>query len=301
MDDGIVYLAFDFTPYASTQTMATVERGPSSSGPWTFLADVTLIEEKGSYADTTAPINTPIWYRVTGTPGTLIPVLTLGPFTEEVSDDVVLLKDPLRPWANLTLSFCSTMTQALSIICAPSPTFGGPSDIVWAGLDDKVYRSDANLFDVYNARTPADIYGIRKRLDGGLRLLTKSLQVKDLVETFFAGGGPIQIQLPPIYGFPDIIVQPGDVTEEYLSQDQRKPVRLWTAPFTAVEAPVGPAQGTECANWCAVQGAFTTFAQLTASGYTWGNVAAGTAVCPTGELDGYGIGPFGDGPYGDGG
>lgn len=296
MADGIVHLSFDFTPQASIQTEATIERGPTSTGPWTFLAVVPLIAEAGSYYDTTAPIGPAIWYRVTGSPGTLLPVLILGPFFEPLDETLILIKDPLRPWANVTAMLCSSMTQAMTFICGPvSP------DIIWVGLDDKVYRADANLFDIYNARTPADIFGVRKRLDGGMRILTKTLAAKDFVEQFFAGGGPIQLQLPPVYGFPDIIVQPGDVTEEYLSEDQRKPIRLWSAPFTAVEAPLGPAQGTTCANWCVVEDAFNTFAALTASGYSWGNVAAGTAVCPTGELDGFGIGPFGDGPFGDGG
>lgn len=296
MADGIVYLSFDFTVFASTQTTARIERGPTASGPWTFLNDVPLLSEAGSYYDTTAPINQGIWYRVTGTPGTFIPVYILGPFFENVDDRTVLLKDPLRPWANLTLDLCTSMTQALGLTCD-----SGLANGIWVGLDDKVYRSDANMFDVYNARVPADIYGVRKRLDSGMRILTKTIGAKDATETFFAAGGPVQIQTPAVYLFPDAIVQPGDVTEEYLTQDQRRPIRMWSVPFTVVDAPIGPAQGTECANWCAVADAYPTFATLTASGYTWGNVASGTAVCPSGGLDGFGIGPFGDGPFGDGG
>jgi len=122
------------------------------------------------------------------------------------------------------------------------------------------------------------------------------------VEALFAWGGPIQIQTPLVYGLPDIIVQPGDVTEEYLSgvRDQRYPYRLWVAPFTIVDAPLGPKQGTAEANWCELAETFPTYADLIASGYTWGQVASGEATQPPGT-DGYGEGMYGDGPYGDGG
>lgn len=295
MSDGVIYLTADFTAAAGTQTTALVQRGPSATGPWTDLGTVDLLSQVGTFTDTLVPLGTPVWYLWTGTPTTAF--ILQGPFTEE-DDGAVLLRDPLRPWANITPELCTSMTQALSETCGPQSP-----DIVWLGLGPKVYRADANLPDVYNSRVPADIYGVRKRLDGSFRLLTKNLTGKDAVETFFAAGGPIAIHLPAVYGFPDAVVQPHDVTEEYYSDriDQRLAIRLWDVPFTVVDQPLGPVQGTECANWCAVATAYPTFAALTATGFTWSQVASGIAVCPSGEIDGFGIGPFGDGPFGDGG
>lgn len=292
MADGIVYLTADFTAAPGTQTTATVERGLSATGPWLLLDTVTLLAEVGVYYDTTAPLDVQLWYRWTGMPGGT--TIVQGPFIE-TSNGTVLLKDPLRPWANLELSFCDTPHQALSALC----TFEGP-ELVWAGLGDKTYRADANLFDVYNARVPADIFGVRKRFDSSMKVLSKTLTAKDAVETLFAGGGPLQIQLPAEYGVTDEIVQPGDLEETYLSRDQRRPLRLWEAPFTVVDRPVGPIQGTALANWCVVEFMFGTFAALTASGFTWGQVASGEATQPP-LTDGFGEGLFGDGPYGDGG
>lgn len=291
MADGIVYLTVDFTAAAGTQTTATVERGTSVSGPWTLLATVDLLGQMGVYYDTTAPLDTNLWYRWTGTPGGSQQVQ--GPFLE-TSTGTILLKDPIRPWANLELSLCATTQQALSAVCNPA----GP-DLVWAGLGNKTYRADANLFDVYNARVPADVYGTRKRLDGSLTILSKTLPAKDSVETLFAWGGPLQIQLPGVYGFPDAFLQPGDLEEEYLAPDQRKPHRRWAAPFTLVDRPLGPSQGTVDANWCAVADAFDTYADLTASGNTWAQVASGEAAGGDPSLDGYGEGGYGEGPYGD--
>ena len=296
MADGIVYLTADFTAAVGTQTTATIERSVSGTGgPWTLLGTVDLLSQVGSFTDTLAPFDTPLYYRWTGSPGAA--VITQGPITEASTGSVVL-RDPLRPWANLNLQLCASMSQAVTEACGPLAP-----DLVWVGLGDKTYRADANLFDVYDARVPADVYGVRKRLDGSMKILSKTLVGKDAVETFFAAGGPIAIHLPAIYGFPDAVVQPGDVVETYVSgaRDQRIPLRIWEIPFTVVDQPLGPVQGTECANWCAVETAYPTFAALTATGYTWSQVASGIAVCPSGEIDGFGIGPFGDGPFGDGG
>lgn len=293
MSDGIVYLTADFTAAPGTQLTATVGRRVGLTGPYVVIATVDLLSQVGSYVDTLAPFDVDLYYQWTGSPGGT--QINQGPF-HETSTGGVSLRDPLRPWANLDLSFCTTMTQAMAEMCGPIAP-----DLIWVGLGDKTYRADANLADIYGARVPADIYGVRKRLDGSMRILSKTLAAKDAVETFFAAGGPVAIHLPAIYGFPDAVVQPGDVTEGYLSIDQRRPIRLWEAPFTIVDQPIGPVQGTDCANWCAVRDTFATFAALTATGYTWGQVASGVAVCPSGVEDGFGIGPFGDGPFGDGG
>lgn len=291
--DGIVYLSADFTAAPGTQTTATVERSTSATGPWTLLDTVTLLGEVGVYYDTSAPLDKVVWYRWTGGPGAV--QIVQGPFIE-LGDGSVLLKDPLRPWANISLSFCASPQAALAAACDPQ----GP-DLVWAGFGDEVRRADANLFDVYDAEVPADIYGRRKRLDGSLTILTKTLAASDAVHALFTAGGPLQLQLPPVYGWADAFIQPGDLTRSYLSgaRDQRLPYRLWSAPFTIVDRPVGPAQGTALANWCTVAETFATFADLTASGFTWGQVASGEATAP--PTDGFGEGAFGDGPYGDGG
>lgn len=294
MADGIVYLTADFTAAAGTQTTATVERGLSATGPWTLIGNVDLLAEVGQFYDTTAPLDVNLWYRWTGSPGDI--VIVQGPYIE-VSTGTVLVKDPLRPWANLELSFCETARDALDLICGPY----APA-LVWVGFgEEEVYRADANLFDVYNARVPADIFGVRKRLDGEMNILSRSLTAKDQVETLFAGGGPLQIQTPAEYGLPDVVVQPGDASATRISRDQRRPYRVWNAPFTVVDAPLGPKQGTVDANWCKIAEEFPTYADLTASGFTWGQVASGEAGGGGAAIDGFGEGMYGDGPYGDGG
>lgn len=291
MSNGVIYITANFTAAPSTQTTATVERGLAVTGPWTLLDTVDLLGEVGVYADGTVPLDTPVWYRWTGSPGAA--VIVQGPFTE-ASNGNVWLKDPLRPWANVELKFCDSPQGIPAEICSTLAP-----DLVWVGLGEKVYRADAGLFDVYDNAVPADIYGRRKRLDSALNILSKTLTAAGAMEDLFAGGGPLQLQMPAVYGWDDAYVQPGDVTEAYRHPDQRKPIRLWTGPFTVVDRPVGPKQGTVDANWCILADAYPTFADLTASGYTWAQVASGEAVTGDPTLDGYGEGGYGDGPYGD--
>lgn len=278
MAGGVIYLTVDFTAEAGTQTSATLERGPSAVGPWTFLREITLLGEIGTTYDTTVPLDTPVWYRWTSDLGD---VEIQGPFTE-LSNGSVFLKDPVRPWANLELTFCEEGPVPVArALCDQA----GP-DFVWVAHGTKTRRVDAGLFDRLDAQTPADVYARRKRLDGAMTFFSKTLAGMDDVDALFDAGGPLQLQMPPAYGWRDSFIQPGDLNEDYISSDQSLPFRLWNAPFTIVDssAAVGPIQGTECANWCFVDETWGTFADMTAAGGTWGDIAAGTTQCPPGGI-----------------
>ncbi|MEU7010361.1 hypothetical protein [Streptomyces sp. NPDC046332] len=300
MPGGVLFLTADFTPNPGVQTTATLERGLTSSGPWTFLQVVPLTGEVGVTFDTTVPLDTEVWYRWTGQPGDQ--VIIQGPY-EDPSTGTVWLKDPNRPWANLEFSFCSSPSAALDTLCS-----AGAPEFVWARFGDKTRRADAGLFDRLDSETPADVYGRRKSFDSSWRFFSRSLNGINSIYTLFTAGGPLQIQAPPEYGHPNVFMQPLDLNENFLSDsvDQRLPYRIWDAPVTVVDAvTAGPVQGAGCSTWCAVEAAFPTFADMTAAGGTWMDVASGVTQCPDGPPpggeDGFGLGPFGDGPFGDGG
>lgn len=276
MSDGIIYLTADFTAATGTQTTATVERSLSATGPWALLDSVTLLNQVGTYTDTTVPLDTPVWYRWSGFPAGTGSVIIQGPFTE-ASNGTVWVKDPLRPWANVEFSFCASPQAALNSICAPT----GPA-FIWQGWAEATRRVDATLSDIYNSETPADTWGRRKNRDSVIRFMTKTLAARDAVHALFTAGGPLQTQAPTVYGWEDVFVQPLDLVEEYLHPDQRRPYRLWTVPILIVRRPVGPVQGTLCANWCNVTSTWPTYGDLAASGSTWGELASGIAQCPTG-------------------
>jgi hypothetical protein len=274
-----LFLTADFTAAPGTQTTAVLESAPSAVGPWTFIREVTLTGQVGATYDTTPSDGVATWYRWTGDPGGT--TIVQGPIVPPPSDDVVCLRDPLRPWANLVMGFCATPEALNAAACG---TGGEP--FVWGGWGEKVRRADAGLFDRFDSETPADVYGRRKNLDSSIRFLTKTNAARIAVYDLFSWGGPLQITAPAAYGWEPYTVQPGDLTESYLADpiDQRWPHRLWSAPVTVVDdATVGPIQGTVCANWCQVAETWPTYADMTAAGGTWLDILEGETQCPAGE------------------
>lgn len=271
MTPPVVTLTIDYTGVGGTQTSATVERALSASGPWTFLDTIELLGEMAVYVDNTMPLDVPVFYRTTADTGN---VLSFGPFTL-AGNGAVYLRDPLRPWADLQFDFCEVNQGLHSEYCTtPEP------ELVWVGHGDKTRAADVSMPDIHMSETPADIYGRRKRLDGTLQFFSRTVVGYDQVEETFTAGGPLLLQMPAQYMWRDAYVQPEDLVEVYGSRDQRRQFRLWSAPFRIVTRPSGPRQGTGCANWCAVKDTFATFADLTATGDTWLEVAQGTTVCP---------------------
>ena len=274
-----LFLTADFTAAPGTQTTAVLESAPSALGPWTFMREVALTGQVGATYDTTPSDGVPAWYRWTAQPGAQ--VITQGPITPPAAGDVVCVRDPLRPWANLTMGFCDSAESLMAAACG---TGGEP--FVWGGWGEKVRRADAGLFDRFDSETPADVYGRRKNLDSSIRFLTKTNAARLAVRDLFTWGGPLQITAPAAYGWEPYTVQPGDLTEGYLADpiDQRWPHRLWAAPVTVVDdAGAGPVQGTVCANWCRVAETWPTYADMTASGGTWMDILEGETQCPTGS------------------
>lgn len=251
-----------------------VERATSATGPWVRVGVAPVLAGSGFFYDNTAPLDVPVWYRFVYTLlGVDIPAgAIVGPLTL-AGTGTIILSDPLRPWADLEFSVCGTITEA----CSPT----GP-ELVWARFGGRVQRADAGLFDRLNSETPADVYARRKDHDGSFTVLTKSLDAIDRMYDLFTAGGPLYLRAPAVYGSFDFYLQPLDVSSDYLSDriDQRKPYRLYQVPYTRVDRVLGLQQGTACANWCAVEEAFPTFATLTATGDTYAEIAAGTTVCP---------------------
>lgn len=257
---------------------AFVERSLTATGPWTRIGQASLSNGTGYFYDNTVPFDTPVWYRGVylnladeETPGAVT-----GPFTL-VSSGNVVLSDPNRPWADLEFGFCATSEALNRAACVP-----GGIEFVWSRFGSRTRRVDAGLFDRLDSETPADIYARRKNLDSGALVLTKTLDAIDRMYDLFTAGGPLFLRAPAEYGRTDYYLQPGDLTEDHLSEliDQRFPHRLWSFPYTLVDPVLAVQQGTDCANWCVIAETFPTFADLTATGDTWADVATGVTVCP---------------------
>ena len=250
-----------------------LERGLSATGPWTPIGQVILTGNIGYFYDNTVPFDTPVWYRVVDEV-VFLPII--GPLTL-ASSGFVVLSDPLRPWADLEFGFCATPQNLAAYACAPNAP-----DLVWSRFGPRTSRADAGLFDILNSERPADVYARRKEHEGAFLITGRSLASIQSVYELFTAGGPLYLRAPAAYGDTDFAIQPGDLSRDYLTEsvDQRLPFRVWSAPYTVVDLPLGPQQGVDCATWCDVADAFPTYTTMTAAGGTWGDIATGATVCP---------------------
>lgn len=264
-----VLLTADYSGEAGNQFTATVVRihPDGSEHIVRGASDALLLGEIGYFYDYEAPLDVAVTYRSTSAP--VVVVYNAGPVTI-VSSDYVWFKDPGRPWANVRVDLCSQPTSACGV----------PEDpVALIRIGDNTRASDFTTADILNAERPADIYARRKDITTTITFATRTLAAIDSIYTLFTAGGPLFIQMPAAYGWPDRYVQPGNLVEEYLGDDQRKPWRLWNVPLIAVDALAAenPAQGTLCANWCLVEDTYATFADLTAAAVTWGDLLDGGA------------------------
>jgi hypothetical protein len=247
--------------------------------------------------DSEAPLDTAVTYRAFEDVVGLDPssnVVTGGPVTI-TSGGYNWLKDPGRPWANVRVDLCGELG-------GPCADLADPVSLLRLG--SKGRASDANLIPVLDRELPADIWARRKGIVSSITFLTRTLDAIDSVYDLFTAGGPLLLQIQPLFGWPDAYWQPGELTEVYTgSSDQRLPYRRWDVPLVQVDrpAPAAPAQGTACANWCLVEERYETSQDLANTGLTWLGVVDCTATPVPLPTDGYGFGPYGSGPYGDGG
>lgn len=261
-------LHIDYVAAAGTQLTADLYRGLSATGPWEFLRSFDLLGQEAYAVDNTAPLDVPVWFRSVADDDT---EFIAGPDTIVTAGGAGWMRDPGRPWADIELTTCD----------APDPLCE-PADVLsWVGLGTLGRPTDATLTEILNDERPADVFGRRKNLTSEINFFSRTLAMKTKVYELFTEGGPLFLQLPPEYGWDDDFVQTqGDLTEDYIVRDQRRPWRRWAAAIRTVYRPSGPIQGAICSNWCDVNSAFPTYADMTAAGGTWGDVAEGTVQCP---------------------
>ena len=313
-DEAAVLLDLNFISVGGTQLSAVVQRHYIRDG---ILVDefvrggnpILLLGESARMYDFEAPLDVDVYYTAVGYPTADATGASNAPV--QTSATVVIpgggfvwFKDPARPWANIAVDLCSDDSGPKDDTCAVQP------GVSLVEFGDDVRAADAGLFDVLNRERPIDIYARRKDVvHNGIRFASRTCEAIDDVYELFTAGGPLFIQAPEVYCWPDRYVQPLDLKMEIISRDQRKPWRLWSVPLVVVDqpSPNAPAQGTVCTNWCAVEQMYPTFANLTGTGLNWGDVLEGEATvdCPDsqgggggGMLLGYGEGGYGENGYG---
>jgi len=264
-----VLVTIDYSVVAGTQNFIDLVR-ITPDGTRTPVRGATNLETHSgvNYVyDFEAPLDTAITYESQSRPDNV--VQTAGPITIS-SNGFVWFKDPTRPWADIRVDLCSQPDLACS----------DPTDpIALINLGPKTRAGDFTVPGILNAERPADIFARRKDITTSVTFASRTLAAIDDIYTLFTAGGPIFLQMPAAYGWPDKYFQPGDLVETPIGQDRRRPWRLWEVPLIAVDQPSPNAlpQGTTCANWCLVEDTFPTFADLTALATPWSNLLDGGA------------------------
>lgn len=297
-DNAEVELVIDFSSVSVENSFTVVRVDPDGTetivrGGYRFTAFPVTLDY--FLIDTEAPLNTAVHYRA------YEDVDGLDPTANQVVSNTVTIattfnwfKDPARPWANVRVDLCPQSSP-----CTDA------TDVSLIQLGNKTRASDANLIGVLDRPLPADIWARRKGIVSSIAFLTRSLTAVDAVDDLFTAGGPLLIQLDPLFGWDDAYWQPGDLAENYTgSNDQRVPFRLWSVPLVQVDqpSPAAAGQGTVCSNWCLVAERYETSQDLANTGLTWLQVADCTATPVPVPTSGYGFGPpglgYGFGPYG---
>lgn len=288
-DQVLIHATFGDVP--GTQTTVTVIRVHADGSQHVVQDGITPLCDEIYIYDTIPPLGETFHYLITATPDDPQIVSPDVALTREA--DLVWMRSPERPWANLRMTLCPERTP-----CGPAPD---PclAFVSWSG---ETYAADVDLVPVHDRQRPVPVYARRKdAVVDRLRFLSvhgpEDCSCIESVRTLYTAGGPVNLSFPPEYCIPDRCYQPGDLAMTYLSPDHRKPYRLWEVPLTAVDCPTVQPQGVAGGTWCDVAEQYATYAELTASGFTWGDVASGEATAPA-LLSGYGAGPYGSGPYG---
>lgn len=242
--------------------------------------------------DTTPPIGETFHYLFTATPDNPTPPMVSADVTLTPETDLVWMRDPNRPWADVRMTLCPETTP-----CGPAPD----PCLSFVSWSTEEYAADANLIPIHDRERPVSVFARRKDAVVDLfRFLSvhgDDCACIENVRTLYTAGGPVHLSFPAEYCIPARCYQPGDLSMSYLSRDLRKPYRLWEVPLVAVDCPTGERQGVANGTWCDVNDTYATYADLTASGFDWGEVRAGDATAPP-VPSGYGAGPYGSGPYG---
>lgn len=261
---AVTLITMDYTGEVGTQLLVTLERSVGGE-PFEFLTDYGLLCEQGYYYDTTMPLDVPVTYRGTTDDGLISTCMSTVD-----SGGFVWFKDPGRPWANFRLDLCMVPTPPANE-CAPPEE---PIALIQFGSETRA--ADATLSPLLADEFPDDVFSRRKAPTTSIQFASRTCEAVDTIYTLFTAGGPILIQAPAVYCWPDRFVQPGDLQMDYISRDQRKPWRLWSVPLAVVDRPaIASIQGVFGQTWCDVADTYPTFADLTASGKTWADLVTG--------------------------
>lgn len=176
------------------------------------------------------------------------------------------LKDPLHPAVDVRL----LIDLDLSPECAPQ------AGTYFVGIGTTTRRADSTSYDVPDAELPVTQWSRRKAPTRALRVFTRTIPDRDQMRALTASGAPLLVQLPADYNEADQVYALGEVSEDRIAADHRRPWRVHNMPIAAAHSPVGPSEGVFGTRYQDLDG-FETYADAEAAGITWAEVLLGLA------------------------
>lgn len=250
-----------------------VRGSPFSTEPATAFANMAT----AVFWDGEAPFDTDVFYRMYSACGTL--ALTSNTVNLASGGDG-WLRDPTDPSRNLRIVMEEFFDECVD-----------EDVIVFSGLEAREYPTASGIFDRIQAARPATVSMIRKNYGSTLLLTSFSLDDIDSLEDIFADGRILSLSLPMEYGwahrsFGTDYITIFDITQSVIGVDQRVTTRFWTIPFRLSPEPVDTSEGGTGGNGIgggdatydalAASVIGTTYNSLTASGFTYLQIAQGT-------------------------
>ena len=277
-DNSFAYVSQPFRLYRTTPDGATSEvRG---SPGFTENATAAAASATSVFYDNEAPFDVDVSYTLASACNPAV-LLTSNTVNLDSGGDG-WLRDPVDAGLNLRIVMEEFFDECVD-----------EDVIVFSGLDAREYANASGIFDIVDAHRPNTVSQTRKNYASALYLTSFSLDDVDALEDIFDAGRILLLSLPlseqygwatRTYGSDYITLS--DVTQNLIGVDQRVTARVWSAPFRLSDEPPDPDPGGTGGNGAGVPGATfddlaasvigTTFNSLTASGFTFFQIAQGT-------------------------
>ncbi len=211
------------------------------------------------FYDTELPLDTPVYYRADSSQALTTASATAGPVTI-ASNGAVWLKDPIRPANDVQVTLATNVSD---------PTCDPSTGLYVVGFEPSSYVSASGRFAVEDAVNPVVATRLRRNSTSSFVIISRQLADRDRMRRLLATGDVLFLQTPPSWGYGDIYRDVGEVTENRLARDHRKPWRQWVMPFAVTDSPPGLQFGVDGARFMDLCDVYATWGAATTAGKTW--------------------------------
>lgn len=212
-----------------------------------------------TFYDTELPLDTPVYYRADSSQTFSTATATAGPVTI-ASGGNIWLKDPIRPAHDVLATLSSSVSDPL---CDPT------SGIYVVGFEQSSYASASGRFAVEDDPYPVVAARPRRAMTSSMVLITRLLPDRDRLRTLLMTGDVLFVQTPASWGYGDMYIDVGEVSESRVRRDHRRPWRQWSLPFAQTRQPAGLQFGVDGARWQDTCDVYATWGAAKAASKTW--------------------------------